>query len=270
LFGTSINNNFRFGDTDAAAPVAQTLSVQSVAAGTSNTAGANLTIAGSQGTGTGAGGSIIFQVAPAGSSGTSQNALIDCFAVFTYLGGTRVGVYNATTGNVALGVSSAASGNLCGLTPIDVNTFYLTTNAASNIVRIRNTTVDAAAGGLDVFGRLGMGTSAASADVMLYRDGAANTLALRNSTNAQAFRWYRTYTDASNYERGALQTASGQVILAAETAGTGGDDIDVTLTPAGAGNVRYGTHSTIGAETVTGFITIKDAGGTTRKLAVVS
>jgi hypothetical protein len=68
--------NLRLGAADAAAPVAQTLSVQSVVAGTTNTAGANLTITGSQGTGTGAGGSIIFRVAPAGSSGTAQNSLV--------------------------------------------------------------------------------------------------------------------------------------------------------------------------------------------------
>ena len=60
--------NFRFGRADAASPVAQTLSVQSVVAGTSNTAGAAFTVTGSQGTGTGAGGSIIFQVATTGSS----------------------------------------------------------------------------------------------------------------------------------------------------------------------------------------------------------
>lgn len=67
--------NLNLGAADAAAPVAQTLSVQSVVAGTTNTAGANFTIAGSRGTGTGAGGSLVFQVAPAGSSGTAQNAL---------------------------------------------------------------------------------------------------------------------------------------------------------------------------------------------------
>jgi hypothetical protein len=67
--------NLRLGLADAAAPVAQTLSVQSVVAGTTNTAGADFTIDGSQGTGTGAGGSIVFRVAPAGSSGTAQNAL---------------------------------------------------------------------------------------------------------------------------------------------------------------------------------------------------
>ena len=69
--------SFRLGAPDAAAPVAQTLGVQNVIAGTSNTAGAALTIEGSQGTGTGVGGGIIFQVAPAGSTGTTQNALVE-------------------------------------------------------------------------------------------------------------------------------------------------------------------------------------------------
>jgi hypothetical protein len=44
-------------------------------------------------------------------------------------------------------------------------------------------------------------------------------------------------------------------------------DIDVALTPKGAGNVRFGTYTgTI--LTPTGFITIKDSGGTTRRLLV--
>lgn len=64
-----------FGDTDAASPVAQNLSVQNVADGTTDTAGANWTIAGSRGTGTGAGGNINLQVALPGATGTTQNAL---------------------------------------------------------------------------------------------------------------------------------------------------------------------------------------------------
>jgi hypothetical protein len=43
---------------------------------------------------------------------------------------------------------------------------------------------------------------------------------------------------------------------------------DLYLNP--TGNVKFGSHSAIGAETVTGYITIKDAAGNTRKLAVVS
>lgn len=75
--------NLRLGAADAAAPVAQTLSVQSVVAGTSNTAGANLTITGSQGTGTGAGGDIIFQTADVGASGTAQNTLVTALRIYS-------------------------------------------------------------------------------------------------------------------------------------------------------------------------------------------
>ena len=73
--------SWRLGAADAAAPVAQTLKVQGVVAGTSNTAGANWTFAGSQGTGTAAGGSLIFQVAPAGSTGSTQNPLVTALTI---------------------------------------------------------------------------------------------------------------------------------------------------------------------------------------------
>lgn len=47
-------------------------------------------------------------------------------------------------------------------------------------------------------------------------------------------------------------------------------NVDLQLTPKGSGAVRFGTHSALAAETVTGYITVKDAAGNTRKLAVVS
>ena len=72
----------QIGALDAAAPVAQTLSVQSVAAGTSNTVGQKFTVKGSQGTGTGIGGDIIFQVAPAGTTGTAVNALATAMRIY--------------------------------------------------------------------------------------------------------------------------------------------------------------------------------------------
>jgi hypothetical protein len=73
-------------------------------------------------------------------------------------------------------------------------------------------------------------------DTLLARD-AAGVIAQRNSTNSQTFRLYNTYTDGSNYERGALQWTSGDLELIAQTAGTGTDDIDIRLTPAGSGTV---------------------------------
>lgn len=63
----------------------------------------------------------------------------------------------------------------------------------------------------------------------------------RNSTNAQTLRVYGTYTDSNNYVRAALSSSSTSIGLAAETAGTGADDIDLILSPAGAGFVRPGT-----------------------------
>lgn len=84
---------WKFGAADAASPVAQSLKVQNVVAGTSNTVGTSLTISGSQGTGTGTGGSIILQTAPAGTTGTSVNPLTNAV---TILGNGDVGVGTST------------------------------------------------------------------------------------------------------------------------------------------------------------------------------
>ena len=59
-----------------------------------------------------------------------------------------------------------------------------------------------------------------AADTIILRD-AANTLAQRNSTNAQTFRTYLTYTDASNYSRYAINTTANYYQQASEAAGTG-------------------------------------------------
>ena len=77
---------------------------------------------------------------------------------------------------------------------------------------------------------------AGNRDLVIRRDAAANVLAQRNDTNAQTFRWYRSFTDASNYHRGALATSATGVSVAAETAGTGADNLSVFLTPAGLGH----------------------------------
>lgn len=64
------------------------------------------------------------------------------------------------------------------------------------------------------------GAASATADTFLYRDG-ANTLAQRNGVNAQAFRLYSTYTDASNYERLSIRAESGSFKIYAELSGSG-------------------------------------------------
>jgi hypothetical protein len=80
-----------------------------------------------------------------------------------------------------------------------------------------------------------------ASDTRLFRD-AAHNLAQRNATNAQTFRVYGTFTDASNHVRAALSSTSTAVTLAAETAGTGADDIPLNLTAAGTGTVKVNSN----------------------------
>jgi hypothetical protein len=69
---------------------------------------------------------------------------------------------------------------------------------------------------------LAWATSNAAGDInlALYRD-ADNTLAQRRTTNAQTFRLYNTWTDASNYERLGINWGSNIVSIKPEAAGTG-------------------------------------------------
>ena len=76
----------------------------------------------------------------------------------------------------------------------------------------------------------------ASNDVQLTRD-AANVLVQLNGTNAQTFRLYETFTDASNYERYGFIAGTNALNITALTAGTGSDDLSITFTAAGAGIV---------------------------------
>jgi hypothetical protein len=59
-------------------------------------------------------------------------------------------------------------------------------------------------------------------DTILLRDGAANTLALRNSTAAQTFNVYGTYTSGTSYERLTLSAPSAANAIIGTNKGSGG------------------------------------------------
>ena len=202
--------NLRFGAADAAAPVAQTLSVQSVVAGTTNTAGTNLTITGSQGTGTGAGGNIIFQVAPAGSTGTAQNGLVPALTI----GSDR----NLTMwGNGAALYFEAAS----GFEYFGSGTIAVRAGGARAMAWKVTGSGQALMGSGAVFGFASGAAESTALDTILARD-AANTLALRNGTAAQTFNLYNTYSNGGvDYERVSLLFDSGVAALVFNAGGSG-------------------------------------------------
>jgi len=101
--------------------------------------------------------------------------------------------------------------------------------------------------------------------------GVSGTIGFGNTTslNHQAFRVATgTAVNTGNLilVTGAVAGSSPSIAAISGTSGTD-TDIDLTLTPKGAGNVRFGTY-TAGVLTPTGYITIKDSGGTTRRLLV--
>jgi hypothetical protein len=205
--------NLRLGAADAAAPVAQTLSVQSVVTGTTNTAGTNLTITGSQGTGTGVGGSIIFQTAPAGLTGNTPNGFQNSLLI-DHEGQATFTVKN-TSGTPTLQIAKSGSASIQVTTTA---TFSIGSSASS-------LTLNANAGSSPIYAAgsyLNIGTSSNN-DVQLYRD-AANTLALRNATAAQRFNVYNTWTSATNYEAFKIDwiTTANTVLVGTEKGSAGG------------------------------------------------
>jgi hypothetical protein len=199
--------NLRFGAADAATAsvAAQTLSVQSVAAGNTDGAGKNLTITGSQGTGNAAGGSIIFQVAPAGSSGTAQNALATALTINS---DSVFGTHYAAFTNRASAVE------------------WMTTSGSNRLSTLSGSGLFLS---LDKYiGFTGSANATTSVDLILIRD-AANTLAQRNGAAAQALRVYNTYTDATTFERANIFWDSNVLKIGTEKGSVGGTARNVEL-----------------------------------------
>lgn len=99
-------------------------------------------------------------------------------------------------------------------------------------------------------------------DLSLFRD-AANILAQRNGTAAQAFRTYTSFTDGANYERFGVNTAAGVTTLAAESAGTGSANIDLALNPLGTGRIKVANGMTANGTVATAMSSVGPTGSST-------
>ncbi|MDH4846814.1 hypothetical protein E8E78_22490 [Pseudomonas sp. BN505] len=93
----------------------------------------------------------------------------------------------------------------------------------------------------------------AQLDVGLRSKGAGSRVQLGNDLSANS--WAEV-----------LCTSTFPTIMAAGPS----DNHDLALAGKGSGNVRFGTHANASSPTITGYITIKDAGGVIRKLAVIA
>ena len=107
--------------------------------------------------------------------------------------------------------------------------------------------------------------SDANTRLVLNAKGSSSGIDLLMNNTRQVF--IGTNGSAVNY----LQLGGTAAGVSPSVAVLGSDtNIDLTLTPKGTGNVRFGTYTASMALTIQGYIEIKDAGGTVRKLAVIA
>jgi hypothetical protein len=104
--------------------------------------------------------------------------------------------------------SGALCGSTNGLTLFAAPTINAYINISAVLATVGNTNSALAIG--------------AAQDTILLRDGAANTLALRNGANAQTFNVYGTYTSGTSYERLTLSAPSAANAIIGTNKGSGG------------------------------------------------
>jgi hypothetical protein len=93
-----------------------------------------------------------------------------------------------------------------------------------------------------------------SVDTRLYRDGAANTLALRNGAAAQTFNVYGTYTSGSAYARLAIACdTSGNATLTTQSTGTAGT-VSINGVPVGLGKGNVVNNVAIGSSALSSLV----------------
>ena len=96
------------------------------------------------------------------------------------------------------------------------------------------------------FGWSATSASSGSYDTVLLRDGAANTLALRNGTNAQTFNVYGTWSSASVYARLAIACdTSGNATLTTQSSGVAGT-VSINGVPVGLGKGNVSSNVAVG------------------------
>jgi len=185
-------------------------------------------------------GSDLFYVKQGGARGLKATGT----QLLTLVGTTYVPLAGGTmTGALTLPAGSQGSPTLdftgSGIFKNYANTLSISAGGAERLL-VTADAVHSTAPLLSVYPDSSALAFGAASDIKLYRDAAA-TLAQRNGTTQQISRIYNTYTDASNYERLTLTGVAGtSVNITAETLGTGGDNLDIVLTPAGTGRVVIG------------------------------
>lgn len=125
-----------------------------------------------------------------------------------------------------------------------LTTQTLTTSGNATIGGTLTVTGTTAFTGITTLEQLNLG----STNTVILDNDAANILAVRNGTNGNVIRAYRTFTDTSNYERLVLDASGNTFLIGAEATGTGTQRSvrlaagGVTVAIGGADKLSYGAN----------------------------
>ena len=174
------------------------------------------------------------------------------------LGSTVSALSGVSIDNGAIGATTASTGTFTTVTATTVNIAAAAANAGLTLLRDTGTATRSSRIFLDASG--GVAAIYNNANSILFNTSAT----IGSSSGTQQFTVSHTASAVDYVQITGATTASKVVVISAQ-----GSDADVTLSlaPKGAGTVRFGTHTgTI--LTPTGYITITDSGGTSRRLLV--
>jgi hypothetical protein len=205
-------------------------------------------------------GGVVF---PAGAVGTPS---------ITTTGDTNTGIWFPAADTVAASTAGTermrigSDGNVAiGTTTTTVAKFYVSSGNIATDQSVLSRVSSGLAVGSRGFRQLTDGSEAlalynSNSNVVLT---SVNPISIAGTAGAESLR-ATPVASAVNYlnVQGAITTASPSI-----TAAGSDTNIDITLTPKGTGNVRFGTY-TAGILAQAGYITIKDAAGNTRNLLV--
>ncbi len=216
--GGALTINGGAGATTGAGSTGGILTLQGGNAGGTDIAGANLVLNGGRGTGTGVGGNIVFQYAPAGSTGSTANTLQTACTISGTNGSLscpgagasseRFGSGSTAAGASSLAVGNAASASGTGNIAIGAST---SSTGANNTISIGNNIANAGSGSVVI----GMGSTASSS---------GGTTGIGDQVTVSAWKAIAigqlansSFQDSIAIGNGATTTATGQIVFGSGT-----------------------------------------------------